>query len=55
MGRLVGAEGMGRYTSLDEHRRMSGIVDLLCCIPETNTILYVSYTSIKKKSIEKQL
>lgn len=24
-------------------------VELLCCTPESNTILYVSYTSIKSK------
>ena len=25
------------------------ITNSLCCIPETNTILYVNYTSIKKE------
>ena len=25
----------------------------LCCTPETNTILYVNYTSIKKKMVKK--
>lgn len=26
-----------------EHCIMSGIVDFLCCAPETNTTLYVNY------------
>ena len=25
------------------------ITESLCCIPETNPILYINYTSIKKK------
>lgn len=38
----------GDYTYGDEHRVMHRIVESLCCTSETNTTLYIYYTSIIK-------
>lgn len=37
----------GRYTC--EHSTMRRRVESLCCTPEANIILYVNYTSVKKR------
>ena len=39
---------VGDHTYYGEHRVMQRIVKSVCCTPETNIILYVNYTSIKK-------
>ena len=33
----------------------SRIIEVLCCIPETYMLLYINYTSIKKKFFLRQL
>lgn len=38
----------GNYTDCGEHFVMYIVVKSLCCGPETNIILYINYTSIKK-------
>ena len=37
----------GNYTYRGEHRIINVIVESLCCMPETNIILYVKYAAIK--------
>lgn len=41
--------GMEECTCCDEHWEMYGNVKSLDCTPETKIILYVNYTSIKKR------
>ena len=38
----------GYQTCCDDHFIMYLIVRSLCCTPETNIILYINYTSIKR-------
>ena len=37
------------YTYHGEHQIICRIVESLCCKPEINVILYINYTSIKKR------
>jgi len=39
----------GSYTYHGEHLVVYINIESLCCTPEANIILYVNYTSIKKK------
>ena len=42
------------YTYCAHHFAIYTYVESLCCIPETNIILYVNYFSIKRKILKGQ-
>lgn len=42
---------VGGWTSCGDHFAVYKNIKSLCCTPETNLVLYVNYTSIKKWSL----
>ena len=42
------------YTYCGDHSTINTNIESLCCTPETNIMLHVNYTSIKKIKKEKQ-